>query len=224
MSDRVTPKLVAVAGFVSALALVGHFVVAGPPASFTTQKLLVDYALRHDAVVTGAWLDGIGSVLLILTVIGVAQLAGAAGSLAGRVLLLAGAAVVAHSLFIDSLLIAAAQIAAAGSGAQAATLLQIAHAADYVFPIANAFWAPALGLIVLRSGVLPAIFGYIAVAFGLVELFGGAAALYSESVNAVIHHQLFLVMVAWNVAAGIVLLVRRETRTQVGREPQATGA
>jgi len=118
MSDRVTPKLVAVAGFVSALALVGHFVVAGPPASFTTQKLLVDYALRHDAVVTGAWLDGIGSLLLILTVIGVAQLAGAAGSLAGRVLLLAGAAVVAHSLFIDSLLIAAAQIAAAGSGAQ----------------------------------------------------------------------------------------------------------
>jgi len=221
MSDRVTPKLVAVAGFLSALALVGHFVVAGPPASFTTQKLLVDYALRHDAVVTGAWLDGIGSLLLILTVIGVAQLAGAAGSLAGRVLLLAGAAVVAHSLFIDSLLIAAAQIAAAGSGAQAATLLQVAHAADYVFPIANAFWAPALGLIVLRSGVLPAIFGYVAVAFGLVELFGGAAALYSESVNAVIHHQLFLVIVVWNVAAGIVLLVRREKRTQVGREQVA---
>jgi len=117
--------------------------------------------------------------------------------------------------------VAAAQIAAAGSGAQAATLLQVAHAADYVFPIANAFWAPALGLIVLRSGVLPAIFGYVAVAFGLVELFGGAAALYSESVNAVIHHQLFLVIVVWNVAAGIVLLVRREKRAQVGREQVA---
>lgn len=224
MSDRVGPRLVAVAGFVSAVALVGHFVVAGPPASFTSsQKLLVDYALQHNAVVTGAWLDGIGSILLILTVIGVAQLAGAAGSLAGRVLLLAGAAVVAQSLLTDSLLIAAAQIAAGGSGAQAATLVQVAHAADYVFPIANTFWAPALGLIVLRTRVLPAIFGYIAVAFGLVELFGGAAALYSESVNAVIN-PLFLVMVVWNVAAGIVLLVRREKRTQVGREPQVAGA
>jgi len=69
--------------------------------------------------------------------------------------------------------------------------------------------------------VLPAIFGYVAVAFGLVELFGGAAALYSESVNAVIHHQLFLVIVVWNVAAGIVLLVRREKRAQVGREQVA---
>jgi Domain of unknown function (DUF4386) len=224
MSDRVTPKLVAVAGFVSAVALIGHFVVAGPPASFTTsQKLLVDYALQHDAVVTGAWLDGIGSILLVLTVIGVAQLAGAAGSLAGRVLLVAGAAVAAQSLLADTLLIAATQIAAAGSGAQAAMLVQVAHAADYVFPIANTFWAPALGLIVLRTRVLPAIFGYIAVAFGLVELFGGTAALYSESVNAVVN-PLFLVMVVWNVAAGIVLLVRREKRTQVGREPQVAGA
>jgi hypothetical protein len=223
MSDRVTPKLVAVAGFVSAVALVGHFVVAGPPASFTTQKLLVDYALRHDAVVTGAWLDGIGSVLLVLTVVGVAQLAGAAGSFAGRILTLAGAAVVAHSLFIDSLVIGAAQIAADGSGAQAATLLQVAHAGDYVFPIANAFWAPALGLIVLRTGVLPAIFGYVAVAFGLVELVGGAASLYSESVNALIN-PMFMVMVVWNVAAGIVLLVRREKRTQVGREQQVAAA
>jgi Domain of unknown function (DUF4386) len=223
MSDRVTPKLVAAAGFASAVALVGHFVVAGPPASFTTQKVLVDYALRHDAVVTGAWLDGIGSILLVLTVVGVAQLAGAAGSLAGRVLLVAGAAVAAQSLLTDTLLIAATQIAAAGSEAQAATLVQVAHAADYVFPIANAFWAPALGLIVLRTRVLPAIFGYVAVAFGLVELFGGTAALYSESVNAVIN-PLFLVMVVWNVAAGIVLLVRREERTQVGREPQVAGA
>jgi hypothetical protein len=223
MSDRVTPKLVAVAGFASAVALVGHFVVAGPPASFTSQKLLVDYALRHDAVVTGAWLDGIGSVLLVLTVVGVAQLAGAAGSFAGRVLMLAGAAVAAHSLFIDSLVIGAAQIAAAGSAAQAATLLQVAHAGDYAFPIANAFWAPALGLIVLRTGVLPAVFGFVAVAFGLLELAGGAAALYSESVNAVIN-PMFLVMVLWNVAAGIVLLVRREERTQVGREQQVAAA
>jgi hypothetical protein len=220
MSDRVTPKLVAVAGFVSAVALVGHFVVARPPASFTTQKLLVDYALEHNAVVTGAWLDGIGSVLLVLTVVGVAQLAGAAGSFAGRVLMLAGAAVAAHSLFIDSLVIGAAQVAAAGSGAQAAILLQVAHAADYAFPIVNVLWAPALGLIVLRTGVLPAIFGYVAVAFGLVDLGGGTAAIYSESVNAVIN-PMFLVMVVWNVAAGVVLLVRREKRMQVGREQVA---
>jgi hypothetical protein len=169
--------------------------------------------------VTGAWLDGIGSVLLIVTVVGVAQLASAGGTLAGRILVLAGAAVAAHSLFIDSLVIGAARIAADGNGAQAANLLQIAHAADYVFPIVNAFWAPALGLIVLRTGVLPAVFGYVAVAFGLIELAGGAAALYSESVNAVIN-PMFLVMVVWNVAAGIVLLARGEKRTAVGREQQ----
>jgi hypothetical protein len=207
MSARLTFRLVGLSGIASAIALVGHFVVAGPPTTFTSQRILETTASQHTALATGAWLDGIGSTLLIVTFLGIAQLAGLAGTLAGRILLLGGSAVVAHSLLTDSLLIAASQISSVGDPATAASLLRVAHATDYAFPIANSFWAPALGLIVLRSHFLPTAFGYVAIAFGAVEVVGGLAALYSDAVNAVID-PFFLVMVAWAVAAGMVLIQR----------------
>jgi hypothetical protein len=207
MSRRSLSRLTAFTGVASAIALVGHFAVAPPPTSFTSRALLEQFASHHDALLTGAWLDGIGSVLLIVTFLGVVELGGLAGTLAGRIVLLGGAGIVAHSMFTDSLLVASAQISAAGDGAMAASVVQVIHAADYAYPMVNVFWAAALGVVVLRSRVLPAVFGYVALAFGAVELVGGLASLYSDAVNAVIN-PFFMVMVLWNVGAAITLAVR----------------
>lgn len=211
MSSRLTSRFVAISSVAAAMGLVGHFVVAPPPSSYTSSTALEAAARHHEALVTDAWLDGIGSMLLIVTLIGVVELSGLASTLAGRLVLLGGAATVAHSLLSDSLVIASAQIWAAGDGALAIGMLQVAHAADYAYPVVNIFWASALGLVVLRSKVLPAVFGYVALAFSAVELVGGLAALYSEAVNSVIN-PFFLVMVVWGVAAGVVLAIR-STRT-----------
>ena len=219
ISIHVLYRLVALAGAGAAVGLVGHFVVWPPPTSYVTSTVLEQAARHHDAMVTGAWLDGIGSTLLIVTVLGVVELSGLASSLAGRIVLLTGAAVVANSLLSDSLIIAAAQISAAGGGAIAAGMLQLAHASDYVYPIVNVFWASALGLIVLRSRILPPAFGYVAIAFGAVELVGGLAALYSDAVNAVIN-PFFLVMVLWCVIASVVFAARSFGRTSTSSESQ----
>jgi hypothetical protein len=207
VSRPILSRLVALAGIGAAAGLVGHFAVSPPPTSFTSSSVLVEAARQHNALVTGAWLDGIGATLLILTLLGIVELSGLASTLAGRVVLLAGASAVAQSLMTASLLIAAAQMSAAGVPAMAAGMLQVAHAADYGFPIINLFWASALGLIVLRSRVLPRAFGYVAIAFAVVELVGGLASLYSDAVNAAIN-PVFLVMVLWAVGAAIVLTVR----------------
>jgi hypothetical protein len=216
MTRRSLSRLVALAGVGSAIGLVGHFAVAPPPSSFTSRAVLEQFASHHDALVTGAWLDGIGSILLIVTFLGVVELGGLAGTLAGRIVLLAGAGVVAHSLLTDTLLIGASQISATGDGTMAASLGQLAHAADYAYPIVNIFWATALGVVVLRSRILPGVFGYVALAFGAVELVGGLASLYNDGVNAVIN-PFFLVMVLWNVAAAIVLAVRSFKAEEVGQ-------
>ena len=89
----------------------------------------------------------------------------------------------------------------------AASVLQVAHAVDFAYPILNPFWASALGVIVLRSRVLPTVFGYVALVFGAVELIGGLAALYSEPVNAIVN-PFFPVMMLWNLAAALVLARR----------------
>ena len=207
MSRHTLSRLVALAGIGATIGLVGHFMVAPPPTSFTSQSVLQAAASQQNALLTSAWLQGLGVILMMATALGVVELAGRSGSLAGRFVLLGGAAAVAHSLLSDTLVVAAAQLSAGGSGVGAATMLQIAHAADYGYPFINLVWVTALGVIVLRSRVLPQAFGYVALAFGALELVGGLAALYSDAVDAVVN-PVYLVMVLWIVAAAIVLTVR----------------
>jgi hypothetical protein len=207
MSRIALSRLVALAGGASAVALVAHFAVASPPASSASSGALEQFTSQHNALVTGAWLDGMGSVLLIVTFLGVVELAGQARTLAGRLVLLAGAGVVALSLMTDSLLIGAAQISTYGDAAMATRLVQLAHATDYAYPIVNPLWATALGIVVLRSRILPAFFGYVSLVFAAVELVGGLASLYSDGINAIID-PFFLVMVLWSVAAAIWFTVR----------------
>ncbi len=225
LSKHTLSRLVAISGLASAVGLVGHVAVSPPPTSFVSIPALETVASHHDALLTSAWLQTFGAMLLVVTLLGILELASSGSTLAGRILLLAGSGAVALSLLVNMLLIGAAQLYAAGNLAMAAVALQLANAADYSFPLVNLFWVASLGVIVLRSRILPSAFGYAAVAIAAVDLVGGVAALYSDAVNAVIN-PFFIVLVLWIVAAAIVLLVhpRESTRETTLAPRSASGA
>jgi hypothetical protein len=208
MSNHLTRRLTLLAAIGSAVALVAHYAMLPPrPQLGAPPEQLMQFA-GHQAILVGsAWLDGIGSVLLITCVLAIVQLSGEAGTMAGRVVQMAGVAVIAISLLTDLLLVGVAHAAAIGDSSTAATAYLLLNSSDYVYPVANAFWIPALGLIVLRSGVLPRGFGYVAVAFGLFELVGGLVALYSDTVNNVVNPA-YMIMLAWIVAASVLLVIK----------------
>lgn len=157
------------------------------------------------AVLTSAWLDGFGSVLLVLAVFALVRMAGTGfwHDVASRV----ASVVIALSLVIDAVLIAGVGAAESGATAAAGTMWTFAFAIDGVFPVANTVWMLTLGVLLVRSRALPLILSRLLVAVGALELVGGAAALYSDGAKAV-NNLVFVAFLAWLLATGIVLAVR----------------
>lgn len=187
--------------------LVAHQMVLGsmppPDASAATAT---QYLQTHGtAMLTSAWLDGFGSVLLVLAVFALARMAGPGfwHDVAVRV----AGVIIALSLVIDAVLIAAAGAASAGATTAAGTLWTFAFAIDAAFPIANTVWMVVLGVLLVRSRALPVLLGRLLVAVGALELVGGTAALYSDAARAV-NNMVFVVFLAWLLVTGVVLAVR----------------
>jgi len=201
-------RLILLGALGSVVALVAHIaVLPSRPAAGAAQPLLMQFAGHHNVLLTSAWLDGLGSALLILTAVAIAHLAGAGSTLPGRIVQVTGTVVIALSLVSDTLLIATAQAGALGDGATVRTAYSLLSAGDYVYPVANTFWLSALGLVVLRTSILPRAFGYLALALGAAELVIGLAKLYSDTVHNVINYG-FMAILAWVLAASITLAIR----------------
>jgi len=212
------PRLILLGAVSAIVALVAHFaILPSRPGLNATQPQLMQFAAHHDALLASAWLDGVGSALLILSVVVMAHFVDAGGTVLGRIVQVVGAAVIAMSLVSDALLIAVAQAGSVGDGTTVRTAYSLLHVADYVYPFANPFWLAALGAIILRSGVLPRILGYLALALAAAELVGGLAALFSDTLNNVVN-PMFLAVLAWVLAASIVLVVRRVRLATPSRE------
>jgi len=187
--------------------LVAHQLVLGsmppPDASAATAT---HYLNTHStAMLSSAWLDGFGSVLLVLAVYAMARMTGS-GFWHDVTVRVAGV-VIALSLVIDAVLVAGVGAATSGATAAAGTMWTLAGAVDQVFPVANAVWMTTLGVLLVGSRTLPILLGRLLVAVGVLELVGGTAALYSDGAKAV-NNLVFVAFLAWLLVAGIVLAVR----------------
>ena len=209
--------LAGAAGFAGAVALgISFGVLPSPPALTAPLTALTRYAAaHHHAMLAAAWLEGTGTALYVIFVLALVHLAGARAGLAGRVTALAAAVVLAVSLVYDVTLIAFAQSAALG-GRQTTTAL-VAYglfaATEHVFLLVPPLFLP-LGLILLRTPVLPRPFAILAVIFGVISPVLGLAGLFTVTANnngpagAAIN-----VLVAaeglWIIAASLTLALRR---------------
>ena len=99
MSVRYCHILTGVCGLLGPVILVASFFInPGPPADYTITQLR-DFAVQHhDGIVFGGWLQGMGSLLIVLFAIALVHLAGATHRLAGWITLLAGATILMVSL------------------------------------------------------------------------------------------------------------------------------
>jgi hypothetical protein len=120
----------------------------------------------------------------VIFALAVVHLAGSSSGLAGRVAALAGAAVLAVSLVYDATLIAIAQSAAVG-GQQTTTALVsycLFAGVEHVFLLAPPLLLP-LGLILLRTRLLPRLLAKLAVILGVLGPILGLAGLVTVTAN-----------------------------------------
>jgi hypothetical protein len=204
MSPRL-PRIVAgLCGILGAAALVSSFIMnPAPPADFSLAQLR-DFAVQHyNDIVFGAWLQRIGSILLVLFAIALVHLARATHQFAGWITLPAGTTILMVSLVEITFYLGAVDAAEAGDLTSGTVSNALIKAVQHVFLIAPALLLP-LGAVLLGSPVLPRTFAYLALAigttlqiFGLVGLFGVLQPIIDD---------LLIVRALWFVAAGVALM------------------
>lgn len=209
MKEAALARGAALAGVVSVVMLVVHSVILGSlPTDGSSQTAVLKWLNGHHTVVlSSAWLDGIGSILLVVTVYAMVRLIRPEADFTGQLASRMATIVIALSLVTDAALIAATHAARAGHGGPASALFNLAYGIDFVFPLANCLWLPALGVLVLRSAVLPRGFGHAAVVVGVAEFVVGTAALFSPAAAAA-NNVVFIALLVWMLAGSIGLAVR----------------
>ncbi len=178
--------LASAAGAVGAVGLGASFgMLPKPPPLNGPLAVLIRYAAGHQhAMMASAWLEGSGTLLYVVFALALVHLAGDRAGLAGRVATMASAVVLAVSLVYDVTLIAIAQSASLG-GPQATTAT-VAYglfaAAEHAFLLAPPLLLP-LGLILLRTAILPRPLAVLAVILGVTSPVLGLAGLFTVTAN-----------------------------------------
>jgi len=205
-SDRALRLFSGLCGIVGPLVLVGSFAInPSPPPGLPAAALAAWAALREGQLLLGGWLQGIGSLLIVIFALALVELGGAASGFAGRIAQLAGATILAVSLIEVTFYLAVAQAVAAGDVAAGLMSGGLIKAVQHVFLIAPALLLPT-GVVILRSRVLGRGFGYSALAIGAcLQALGlaGVLAPLQPVVDVVL-----IVQAAWFVAAGVAMAVR----------------
>src|SRR5215510_801815 len=206
MSTSHSYTLVALCGIIGPIILVASFVInPAPPADYTVPQLREFAIQHHNGIVFGGWLQGIGSLLIVLFAIALVHLAKAANTFAGWITLLAGITILMVSLVEVAFYLAAVQATEAGDTASALASNNLIKAVQHVFLIAPALLLP-LGFVLLGSNVLPRIFAYLAVALGATLQVFGLLGLFN--VLQPVIDNLLIVQSVWFVAAAIMLFIR----------------
>jgi hypothetical protein len=166
--------------------------------------------------VLGGWLQGIGSLLIVLFAIVLVHLAGAAHRIAGWVTLLAGATILAVSLQEVTFYLGAVQATEDGNTASALASNNLIKAVQHVFLIAPALLLP-LGFVLVRTTVLPRLFAYTALALGATLQILVLVGLFN--VLQPVIDVLLIVQSLWFVAAAVALLIRSGRSGAAANEP-----
>jgi Domain of unknown function (DUF4386) len=206
MFTRQSLILTALCGIIGPVILVASFVInPGPPADYTITQLR-DFAIQHhNGIVLGGWLQGMGSLLIVLFAVAFVHLTDATHRFAGWMTLLAGATILMVSLVEVAFYLGAVQASEAGDTASALSSNNLIKAVQHVFLIAPALLLP-LGFVLLGSRLLPRVFAYSALAMGATLQVLGLLGLFNMLQPVI--DVLLIVQSFWSVGAGVNLLIR----------------
>lgn len=206
MSARWFRILCALSGIVGVVMLIVSFSInAGPPPNATGAQLAAFGRANFAAIVWGAWLQAVGTVLTVIFALAIAYLAGATNRFSGWLTLFGGGI-----LTMVSLVEIVFYFGALFPNPTTMDLISpaLAHADQHLYFIvaAPALFLP-LGAVILGSSILPRVLGYLALLLGILFVVAGALSVTTlilpNGVTA-----LAGVQTLWWLAAAITLIVR----------------
>jgi hypothetical protein len=204
--------LAAASGIVGVAALGVYFGAAPPlPALDASAAQVAEVGARyHGILFVGAWLQATGTLLCVAFFGALVWLAAATTRLAGMLVMVGAASLLAVAAIEGAFTIDWAQAAVDGHAAAALTSYEVMSVFVHVFPMAPApLVYLSLGVVLLRAAVLPRPFAYLAMALGAAFAIVGLSGLFAAAA-------LTLVVVGsqslWVLAAAIALLVRTARR------------
>jgi hypothetical protein len=181
----------------------------GPPAGASGPQLAAFGQQHHDAILWGAWLQAVGPVLIVLFAFTVVLLAGATARLAGWMTLFGASTLMTVSLVEIVGYIGTLQTSpAAMAGTSLALIYSVQHL--YFIVAAPAVWLP-LGLVILGSGVLPRILGYLALVLAAAFALAGVFTLLDLTVPVAVQAFGSVQALWWLAAAGTLLMRARKS-------------
>ena len=199
--------LAALSGIAGPIVLVASFMINPAPSADSTPAQLRDFALQHHAtIVLGGWLQGIGSLLIVVFSVALVHYATAMNRLAGWITLLAGATILMVSLVEVTFYLAAVQATELGDTASGLAANNLIKAVQHVFLIGPALLIP-LGFVLGSSRILSRPFAFSALGLGASLQVLGLLGLF-HLLQPVID-VLLIVQAVWFVLAAIALLFSR---------------
>lgn len=209
ISTRRLARLSALAGLLGVVMIsVSYRINAGPPeANPTAAQLMAFAATNHTQIVTGAYLQAVGTVLIIAFSLALVLLAEAASRYAGWLTFFGGLILVTTGLIETTFYLFTASATQASTGFIGVELI---HASQrlYFIVAAPAVFLP-LGVVILASRAsrpLPRVYGYLALLLGAVFVLVGIVGLYLPLQTVI--DTLGEVQGVWWLLATVTLLIR----------------
>ena len=198
--------LAGLSGLVGPVLLVASFRMnPAPPPGLTTAALAAWAAPREGIILLSAWMQGMGSLLIVVFSFALVEIRTGVSPLAERLTRLAGTVILMVSLTEIAFYIAGAKAAATADVTLGLIATKLIEGVQHVFLIAPAVLLP-LGIVLYRSRVLPRIFAYTGLILGATLQTLGLAELFAPLQPVV--DVVLIAQSAWFVLAGLVLIVR----------------
>lgn len=207
MSTKTASILAAISGILGVLMLgISFSINVGPPSDATTSAQLIAFNHQNYALILwGAWLQALGPVFIILFTFRLVSLAGATTRTAGWMTFFG-----AITLMIVSLVEIVFYISALYDtpGVMAQISYELISAVQHLyFVVAAPALFTSLGIVILSSGVLPRVLGYLAVLLAAGFAIAGVATMLSLEIPTVVQNSASI-QVLWWLAAAITLIVK----------------
>jgi len=178
----------------------------GPPSNATNAELMKFGHDNYANILWGAWMQAVGPVLIVLFAFSLVYLAGATQQLAGWMTFFGATILMTVNLVEITFYISA--LHADPATMPYISLVLISAVQHLYFIVAAPSLFLPLGIVLLRSAVLPRPFGYLAIA--LAALFAALGAGYMLQLTLPAFVVAFAgVQALWWLTAAIALMVRR---------------
>jgi len=178
-----------------------------PLPTATTQEILEFGKKYHVAILLDTWLQQFGTILSVVFVLALVQLAQRSATLAGRLTLLTSTVIVSLSLAEGTFVLGSAQSGNNGHSESMQTCFELTYVFIHIFLLAPSLFL-MMGLALKGANILPKFLVGAAIILGILFQSLGVVALFDNRLLIVVIGVLMLQNL-WTITTAIALLISR---------------